>query len=322
MLKKSFILLLIILFSSSFTLESQAQGKFKVAIVRLSNRVKYLQGQEGMVSGLREQGFDETKVEFEIKDAQDSEEKLREIARELKGKKLDLIMTIATLPSVVVCREVKDTPIVFGLVSNPVSAGLVKSWESSGNNVTGASAWVATPPVINILREIIPMKRFGYLCNSEEEQTAVQTEDFKGFQDTLGYTLVIANAKTIEEATDAARSLVGRVDAIFIGSGSVISKGLEGITEVCKQFKIPTVVHADDKVEQGVLLAVSPNSFRAGELAGQTAAEVLRGKHPSQIPIKRPEKYDIIINLDTAKEIGISIPVSLLKIATKVIKEK
>lgn len=322
MLKRTFILLLIILFSSSFILEAQAQEKFKVAIVRLSKRVKYLQGQEGMLSGLKEQGFDETKVEFEIKDAQDSNEKLLEIARELKGKKLDLIMTIATAPSVAVSREVQDTPIVFSLVSNPVSTGLVKSFESSGNNVTGASSWVATPPVINILREIIPMKRFGYLCNPEEEQTAVQTEDFKKFQDTLGYTLVVANVNTSEEAADAARSLVGRVDAIFIGSGSVISKGLGNITEVCNQFKIPTVVHADDKVEQGVLLAVSHNSFRAGKLTGQVAAEVLRGKHPSQIPISRPEKYDIIVNLKTAKDMGINIPVSILKIASKVIKNE
>lgn len=324
MFKKSFVLFVVILAGVCFILEPPAcaQQKFKVVIVMLSKRTKYMDGKDGMLAGLKKKGFDETRVEFEIKNAEDSEDKLKEIIKELKEKKPDLIMAISTKVTSVVSKEIKDIPIVLGLVSDPISAGLVKSMENSGNNVTGACTWVETAPVINVLRQLAPMKRLGYLCTSQEEQTNTQTAQFKKSESDLGYTTVISHVNTTEGAVDAARVLVGRVDAVFIGSGSIIAKNLEAITEVFIKFKIPTIVHADDKVEGGILLAVSVNSFQAGELSGEVAAEVLGGKQPSQVPLRFPKIYDIIVNLKTANKMGTTIPVSLLKIASKVIKNE
>mgnify|MGYP001038284869 CR=1 FL=1 len=149
----------------------------------------------------------------------------------------------------------------------------------------------------------------------------LQLDGLKKLQDKMGFVVIAANVANAEEAGGVTRSLVGRVDSIFITGATTVGKGLKDIVEVATKSKIPTVAHLADRAEKGVLVVASANPFKLGELAGKKAAQILRGARPSDIPIETLKSYEIAVNLKIANAMGIKIPATLLKAATKVIKE-
>lgn len=323
MVKKVFVLVLVIFVGLIFACTAFAQEKIKVGILKYSDAAHYVETVNGILAKLKEEGFDETKVIFDIRSADGSKDKATEIAKEFRAKGMNVIMPIGTGALVSTHKEVKDIPIVFANIFNPIAlAGVAKSWESSGTNATGASNWVEMSAIVNTIKQVSPRsKRIGAFSVEEEPNTLIQVEDLKKLQDKMGIEVVDAKLTKSEEAGEVSRSLVGRVDAIYIGGGSLIDKGLKAILGVTTNAKLITVSHLEEKVKDGVLLAVSANSFKVGELGGKKAAQVLRGAKPSDIPIECLKTYDISVNLKTADTIGVKIPAGLLKIATKVIKE-
>lgn len=321
-MKKNFILVLITVLSLYFVSESSAQEKFKVAIVRSNSRVTYLEGQEGILAGFKKEGFDEAKLELEIRNYEDNEAKALEIIKDLKAKKVDVIITLGTDAAKQVFKEVKDIPIVFSQIVDPVSEGFAKSLESSGNNTTGTLTWLDMTIIVKVLREVCLAKRIGILYSENDTQSVAHKKQIEALQSSLGFTAVAANIKASEEAGDVVKSLVGRVDSVYISAGNTVAKGLDVILEVTNKFKIPNIAEASDKADKGALLAVTASRVKLGELAAKKAIEILNGKKPSDIPIEPLRSYDIIVNLKAAKGIEIDIPVSLLKITSKVIKNK
>ncbi len=321
--RKTFILAVVIMVTSLyFPLGASAQKKIKIGILRFSEQAHYIEGQRGILEQLKQEGFDETNVDFDIRDAGGNKDKVAEIAKVFLEKKMDLIMPLGTPAAIGVAKEIKDIPIVFAHVFDPVGSGIANSWQSSGNNITGASTWVEMKVVVKVLREISLCKRIGVLFTEEEKQTLIQLDEFKKLQTEMDFMVIPAAINKPEDTGSVVSSLVGKVDAIFVTGGTVVGKGLAAFLEVAINAKIPTATHLQERSEAGVLLAITGNSFKIGELAGEKAVQVLRGKKPADIPIEHLKTYDIVINLKTAKKMGVDIPVSLLKIASKVIKNE
>jgi len=300
-----------------------AQGKIKIGIIRYSDELGYPEGVKGVIEQLKKEGFDESKVIFDSRSADSSKEKVTEITKEFLEKKMDLIVAVGTSSVVGVYKETKDIPIVCAMIFDPVGAGVAKSWESSGTNVTGASSWVDMSAIVNALKQVCPAKQIGVLYNEEEKNSVLQLEEFRKLQGKMGFTVIGANVTKPEETGEVTRSLVGRVDSIFISGSSTVSKGLGAILEVTNKSNIATAAHTQDKLEKGVLLTLSANSFRLGELAGKKVALVLRGAKPSDIPIETLKTYDLAVNLKTADAIGAKVSAKrlILKGAAKVIGE-
>ncbi|MBU2257670.1 MAG: ABC transporter substrate-binding protein [Candidatus Omnitrophica bacterium] len=322
-MKRVIVLGLIVLMSGLFFSSGVfAQEKVKVGIVMFSSESGYPVSSEGILSGLKKAGFDETNADFDIRNAKGNNENVTLIATEFMDKNVNIIMPIGTPAAIGVYKVNKNIPIVFSNVFDPVSAGIAKSLDNSGTNATGSSTWVEMFNIVKVLQQICPAKRIGVLYTDTEKQTIAQLESFRKLQDTLGIMVIAANVAKPEDAANAAQSLVNqRVDAVFITGGTAVGKGIPAILEVINKAKIPTAAHLPDRVKKGVLLAVSGDAFKIGELAGKKAAQVLKGTKPSEIPIESLTFYDITINADTAQTIGLVIPAKLLESAKEIIKK-
>ncbi len=300
---------------------SANEEKHKVGILLYSEQASYQNAFKGLLEQMKFQGFGEEKVEFEIRNAQGKKDSVIEATKEFKAKGLDLIIVFGTPAIIVVAKEIKDTPVVFSMVFDPIGAGIVNFWESSGNNLTGSSTWISMVSLVNVLRKICPVKRLGVIYTGEEKQTVSQLRELQKLERRMKFTVVPANLTKVEDAGEVVNQLaLPTVDSIFITGGTVVGDSLKQILEVAEIARIPTAAHLMERAEDGVLLAVAANSFSLGRLAGQKASEVLRGIKPEYIPIEYLEQYDIGINMKTARRIKMDMPDTFLKIATKVIE--
>ncbi len=326
MFKRLFVLVLAVAaLGLCFSARAAAAEKIKVGLLRFGDESGYPLSEKGVLAQLKTEGFDESNVDFDLRNANSEKIKTAEIIKEFVDKKKDLIIAIGTSVAIEAYKQTKDIPLLCVQVFDPVESGLAKSWENSGTNVTGTSSWVNLAVMMNVLKNVSPLKRVGVLYSQEERNSVIQLEGLKKIQKEMGFEVIAANVSKPEEAGEAARSLVGNVDSIFVTGATIVGKGLEvsgGIMEVVIKAKIPTITHSEFRAQKGVLLAVSPNTFKVGELAGKKGAQILRGTKPADIPIEPLKNYDIVINLKTAKKMGLDIPVSLLKIASKVIKDE
>jgi len=309
-----------VFFISSAGAEEIAIKRFKIGILPYSSQAHYLRATKGIISQMQKEGFGEDKVIFEIKNAEGKKENVVTIAKEFKEMNVDVIMPIGTPAAVVTAKEIKDIPIVFSSVFDPVGSGIAASWESSGNNTTGSSTWVNVDSLVNVLRKIAPVKRIGVVYTEGEMQTVLQFEEFKKFQKKMGFTVTGINLTNAADANAVVSTLVGKVDAVFVGGGTVVAEAQDAILAITKPAKIITLTHLTERAEKGILLAVAANSFQLGELSGKKAAQVLKGVNPSFIAIEPLEQYELTFNLKTAKEMGLKVSQEFLKTIDKAIE--
>jgi putative ABC transport system substrate-binding protein len=317
-----FMLVLVAVFLGvSVTQEALAQKKNKIGFLPFTGESRYVLTNDGVIAQLKKEGIDEQNTVFDFRNAEGKKEKVTEITKEFIEKGMDVIVTYGTSAVGGAYKETKDIPIVFGMVYDPVGAGVAKSIERSGTNVTGASNFVAMKSVVQIVRRVAPGKKIGVLYTEGERNSVIQLEGIKNTEGELGVTIISANVIKSEEVGDATLSLIQQgVDSIFVTGSSVVDKNVNTIVEVANAHKIPTVTHLPDRVEKGILLSLSADAFTLGELAGKQISQILKGTKPTDIPIEILKNYDITINMKTAKAIGKTISPSLLKIAKKVIE--
>jgi len=322
MARRLLVLLIVSVMSLGLSFNALAQGEVKkIGIVMLSNLPHYEAALKGIQQQLLKEGFNESNLVVDVRDAGGKKEMVTEIAKEFKAEGVDLIMPIGTPAAVPVYKEIKDIPIVFSTVFDPIGSGLAESWESSGTNTTGSSTWVEMSAILTTLRKILPFKTLGVVYTKEENHSVIQMEECKKLQEQMGFEVIAVNQSKIEDAEVVANSLVGKVEAIYDTASTPINKSMGVWSEITIKAKIPMASHLQERVKLGTLLAVSTNSTELGELAGKKAGQVLRGTSPSNISIERGSSYEIALNLKVAKELGIEIPGELILIAAKLVKE-
>ncbi len=323
MVKKVFVLSLIVLMLGLyFTPNVFAQEKIKIGVLKFVEEARYLEAVKGFMDDLKKQGYDEKNVDFDIRGAEGNNEKAGQIAKEFVDKKVNLILAIGTGGAINAFKATKEIPIVGTIIFDYIGIGLAKSTTNSGTNVTGSTTAVDSYSLIKALRQVAPGKRVGVLYAESEKNTAIQFEEFKKLQTTLGFTVVGASVSKAEEAVQAVDNLVNQqVDSIFLtGSAIINNKILPDILGVTNKAKIPIISHTPDRVKSGVLLSISAEPYKLGELAGKKAVQILKGAKPSDIPIEPLTFYDITINAKTAEAMGLVIPAKLLESAKQVIK--
>jgi putative ABC transport system substrate-binding protein len=307
-----------------FLFVSIAQGqiprKMKIGILLTGNQSHYLAAQEGIVRALGQKGWKGEKALIEVKNAGDQKEKLEAMAKELAKGAYDLLMPVGTAAALALSREVRDIPVVFSSVFDPVSAGIVKSWESSGNNVTGSSTWVNMDFFLKTLSEIGPAARIAAIYDENDKRTVIQVEALKKSAARKGAAVMPMNLARYEDIGRVVGTLRGKVDFIFLSNLVIEGENLEGFLTAAKEAGIPTATPLLERLEKGVLVVVSANSAKIGELAGKKAAQVLEGAKPEELPVEFLDEDDIGINLKTARELGITVPAALLEKASKVIR--
>lgn len=285
----------------------------RIGILAFSDESRYSDATRGVIDQLKVEGFVEPGVKFLKEKAGANKAKAAELIKRFAGAKLDLIVTLGTGATVPVAREIKDVPIVFSVVYDPVEAGIAKDWKSSGNNTTGASTKIPMASLLDSLKAFAPVKYLSVLYSPGEKNSESQLRDLQKIQAMYRIRIIPVPITEKEELRQILPEVVRTSDAIYVTGSNLVDSQVSMIVEMATKGKVITITHLEDLVEKGVLIGVCTNSYNLGRLAGEKAARILRGAKPSSIPIETLKEFDVILNMRTAKAGGFRIPPEYIK---------
>ncbi|MCK5766994.1 MAG: ABC transporter substrate-binding protein, partial [Candidatus Atribacteria bacterium] len=281
---------------------------------------------DGFIEALEEAGFKEgVDVVYDLQSAQGDFNNAISIAQKFKDDKVDLIVAIATPTAQAALQVNNEIPIVINAVTDPVAASLAKSWESSGNNLTGMSDAAPNKQQVELIPRFLPeAKNVGTIYNAGEANSVVQVEVAKGVCKELGLNLIEVTVSNSSEVLMAAQSLAGRVEAIYIVTDNTVVSALESVINVCNRQKIALIVADPSTVDKGALASYGIDYFSLGKRSGEIALKIIEGAKPSDIPIQMitdPKDLQFVVNLDAAKVIGLTVSDKIIEEADKIIKD-
>lgn len=287
--------------------EEQGAEKFTIGITQIADHPSLNAATEGFKQAISDAGLD---VEFDQQNAQGDPNTAKTIAQNLVGAKVDLIFANATPAAQAALSETKDIPIVFTSVTDPVGAELVESMEAPGGNVTGTTDMhpEAIPKTVEFITKYFTGSVIGTIYNAGEQNSVRQIEMIEETLAGTDWTLVSRSVSNTSEVKQAADSLVGEVDVIFIVTDNTVVSALEGVISVAEEHKIPLFVGEHDSVKRGGFAAYGFDYYDIGYEAGQLAVQILKdGKSPSEIPAQYPQNLTMLINRDAAVKMEIEL---------------
>ena len=281
---------------------------------------------EAFRQGLHDLGYVEGKsIVIEWRGADGKLDRLPALAAELVRLKVDIIITAGS-PATRAAKEVTTTiPIVMTQASDPVASGFVASLARPGGNITGLST--LAPEIsgkrLELLKEIVPkLSRVAVLGTSTSPGNAQELREVELAAGALGVKLQyldVLSSKDIETAFRAASK--GRADAVLeIVSGSIRSRQRKEIAALAIQSRLPVIYERAEEVEAGGLMSYGMSVTDLDRRAATYVDKILKGAKPADLPVEQPMKFELVINLKAAKQIGLTIPQSVLYRADKVIK--
>jgi putative tryptophan/tyrosine transport system substrate-binding protein len=292
----------------------------RVGILLWNAQPRYEHCRDGLLEVLRAEGFTEPGTTFVVEQAYGSRTAVREAAHKLAQAHLTLVVAIGTSAAVAVAEEVKEVPVVFAMVFDPVASGIARDWSSSGNNTTGASSKTSAPRLLDALRQITTLKRLGVLYTPGEKNSEAQVRELVALGKSSDFEVVSLPLASRVEVVPTLAHAAGTVEAVVLTGSSVVGDMVGQIVALASKAKIVTATQSDDHVDKGVLVGVTVDPGAVGRLAGDKAAKVLRGAPPASIPIEALKASELVLNLKTAKATGIEVPVALRKAAVRVIE--
>jgi ABC-type uncharacterized transport system substrate-binding protein len=278
---------------------------------------------DGLRDGLKELGFEEgTQYVLHLRDVKGDLTAVGEAARNLEREKVDLIYAIATGVSVSVQRATTKVPIVFYAGADPVEVGLVKSLARPGGRITGVHSRQADliGKRLEILKEIVPtFHRVVTFYNPANPALRPGVTMARVATRQLGIELVERHVRSVDELRAGLRGLkAGEVDAILVWDAMVVSQ-TPLIVETAKTKKLPTMFFDRTSVAAGGLASYGTSYYGVGRQAAKYVHRVLSGTSPADLPVERSDRFELVINLKTAKALGLTIPPALLQRADQVI---
>jgi putative ABC transport system substrate-binding protein len=322
------ILLLIVSPAISF-----AQGKIsKKTILRIgvTQTVSYPDFDEdakGFERALAEAGFKEgVHVTYDRQNAQGDINRTQTIAHHFLDSDMDLIHSIATPSSRAVIKIIKDIPIVFSSVTDPVYAGLLSRKSPLGTgtrtNVTGVSdRWPLTLQFEMYTKFFSKARKWGTIYNAGDHRSIPYIREMREAAKKLNVELIEATISNGDEALPAAQFLAGKAQTIFITYDHIALSSFDTIVKVCKERKIPLLGGDLKCVTKGAMAAYGWDYFQIGYSAGRKAVRILKGEKPGDIPWELGEKMVLLINEKAARTQGAIVPPELLKKADKIVQE-
>ncbi len=269
-----------------------------------------------LVQRLRELGWIEGRtVAIEYRWAEGRTERFDEIAAEFVRRKVDVIVTSATAAIVAAKQATSVIPIVFAAAGDPVGTGLVASLARPGGNVTGLSMQQTDLAAkrLELLREVVPgLRRLAILANVGGPAVVLDMREVQAAARTLGLEVITSEIRRGEDIVPAFEELNGRADALYVCIDPLTNSHRVRINTLALAERLPTMYAIREGVEGGGLMSYGPNIPDLFRLAADYVDKILRGAKPGDIPVEQPRKFDLIINLTTAKALRLTIPESFL----------
>ena len=276
------------------------------------------------VQRLHQLGWIENRnVVIEYRWAEGRQERFAEIAAEFVQLKVDLIVA-ATTPAVIVAKQATSLiPIVIATADDPVGTGLVASLARPGGNVTGLSNQLpdTSPKRLELLREVVPgLRRLAILSNVGNPGAVLDMREFEAAVRMFGLEALTFEIRRAEDIAPGFEALKGRADALYVAADPLVNTNRVRINTLALAARLPTMHGTRDYVEAGGLMSYGPNIPDQYRRAADYVDKILRGAKPGDLPVEQPTKFDLIINLTTAKALGLTMPPSLLARADEVIE--
>jgi putative tryptophan/tyrosine transport system substrate-binding protein len=275
--------------------------------------------------GLSETGYiDGQNVTIEYHWAEGHDDRLPALAAELARRQVSVIAATGT-PAALAAKDVTATiPIVFETSSDPVKLGLVASLNRPGGNITGVTQLSSelVSKRLGLLHDLIPAATvIGLLVNPVDPRAEAQTKDMREAAQALGLQIQVLNASTEAEINTAIATLPElRAGALLVSTGELFRRRAELIPELAARQRMPVIYQYRDFVAAGGLISYGTSLTDAYRLAGIYAGRILKGEKPADLPVLRPTKFELVINLKTAKSLGLEIPAKVLALADEVIE--
>jgi ABC-type uncharacterized transport system substrate-binding protein len=276
--------------------------------------------------GLSETGYVEGQnVAIEYRWAENHDDRLPALAADLVGRKVDLIVASGSLLCALAAKSATSTiPIVFPAVSDPVAAGLVASLARPGGNLTGFSPFQfeLMPKRLELLTELVPQARvIALLVGPNDPRTEGLVRDLQEAARSKGVQLAILKAGSEGEIDAAFASLV-QLDAgaLVVGPYPVFFSRREQLLALVSRHAVPAIYPWRELAAAGGLISYGTSATAGYRLAGTYAGKILKGANPADLPVQRPTAFELVVNLKTAKALGITVPPSILARADEVIE--
>ena len=280
---------------------------------------------DAFVQRLGELGWiDGQTVTIEYRWAESQSERFPEIAADLVRLRVDIIVA-TSIAAVLACKQATTViPIVFPLAGDPLATGLVASLARPGGNVTGLSNQGAdlAGKRLDILREVNPeLRRFAVLANVEYPGRISELADIQTAARTLGLNAAVFEIRPAEDISPVFDTM--RKDgakALYVVGDTFMNSNRDRISALAIQARLPTIYVAREYVEAGGLMSYGANIRHLFARAAELVDKILRGTKPGDIPVEQPTKFELVINLKTAKALGLTVPATLLARADEVIE--
>lgn len=299
-----------------------------------ARRIGWLQNQslqavladvQDFVQRMRELGYIEDRdFVLEVRAAEGRRERVPELASELVQLPVDVIVAVGTVPTSAARAATSSIPVVMAPVEDPVGAGFIASLASPGGNVTGLSSMVGqlNGKRLELLREALPgISSVAVLWNPAIRERVSEFQEVQVAARTLGLqapSLEVREASELAGAFDAAAAQ--RVDAVLLVDNLVTSSNQDLVAVLAMKHRLPMMSQRQDQVQAGGLMAYASHLPEIRRRAATYVDRLLRGESPGILPVGQPTKFDFVINLKTAKTLGLTVPQSVLLQATQVVE--
>lgn len=275
---------------------------------------------EGFIEGLKENGFEEGKnLKIEYQNSQSDMAIAQTISEQFVTSDVDMIFAIATPTLQAAYNSTKDIPIVFTAVTDPIDAGVAKSWESSGTNVTGTSDKVSMKEQLNLLEKLVnDVEVLGVIYNSSEVNSIAQVKELKAEAENKGILVKEIAVTTVNEINQNLNAAISDIDALYVPTDNTVASAYDLVGSICLEKNVPMLCAEEAGVSKGGLCSIGIDYFKLGKEAGYKASEILNGQNPSDIEITTLSDMSITINTDVVEKLNINIPDDINTKAKKV----
>jgi putative ABC transport system substrate-binding protein len=304
---------------------AQQPGKLPtIGFVGAGTPATYNQWVAAFVHRMRELGrIEGGNIAIEYRWAEGRSERYPEIAAEFVRLKLDAIITVGILATIAAKQATSVIPIVFVAVGDPIGTGLVATLARPGGNATGLSTLAVdlTGKRLDLLRELVPgLRQLAVLGNSDSPAIAIEMNEVESAARALGIDVVTPEIRRSEDIAAAFEALKGRTEAIYVASDPLLNSNRVRINTLALSLRLPTQHTFREYVEAGGLMSYGPNFPDLFRRAAELVDKILHGAKPADIPVEQPTRFELVVNLTTAKALGIEVPPSLLARADEVIE--
>ena len=295
--------------------DKKAEAPKTIGIVQLVEHDALDAANRGITDALKERGIS---MEIDRQNAQADQSNLRNIAQRFVSHNYPLIFAIATPAAQTVANATSTTPIVATAVTDFAVAKLVKDNNKPGTNVTGSSDMNPIAAQTELLLKLVPnAKTVGTIYNSSEINSQLQIDILRKELEKHGVALAEATISSVNDIQQAAQSLVGKVDVMYVPTDNVVASSMPTLYRVTQAAKLAVVAGEAGMVRSGATATVAVDYYNLGKIAGNMGADILEGKvKPQDMPIRYQTEFKVVLNEPVVKELGLTVPEDVAKNVT------